>query len=103
MKIEPNALAGLFSVLRIDLTLPVQQATLECIDERIGEIRADIVSCGKTPDEIDVLLDELQRLIIKKHYTEGRIGQIKHMLDICKKRDEVKHEIEKLKKVEEES
>lgn len=83
--IKPEMLAGMFMEMQMDLSLPTQQMILECIDERIGEIRADIISNEKTAGEIDALLDEMLILAVEKNGIESKIAAIRYARHVRKK------------------
>lgn len=72
----------------MDYSLSIQEEILWVVDERISKIRTDIISGTKTEDEMNVLLDELQRLAIKKRDVEAKIGSIKHMHELSKRLQE---------------
>ena len=83
-----NILAIANYVIRAEFSLTMQQNMLDRIDEAIGEIRTDIISGGKTADEINVLLDNLQALSIKRYHVDTRIKSIKRMHEQCGKQDD---------------
>ena len=78
-KLDPRVLSLIPTLITMEMSLPTQKMMLDCINEMIDEIRADIISGGKTPDETNALLDELQRLTIKKQSIESRIATIRSM------------------------
>ena len=83
-----NLLAAMGVMMQMEFSIPYQEQVLDLINRRIGEIRADIISGNKTEDEMNVLLDELQRLVIKKRDVEAKIGSIKHMHELSKRLQE---------------
>lgn len=96
MKINPNnlALVGTIAMLKMEMSLPVQQEILSDIDDRICEIREAIISGDKTADEMNALLDELQKLTIDKRSVESRISTIKNVHRKVKERKELEEKVQ---------
>lgn len=90
MELKPENLRAAIMMMQMQYSLPAQQMIVEFVNEKIGKVRADIISGNKTEAELNILLDELQRLSIKKRDTEAKLGSIRHAYDICKKLDEAK-------------
>ena len=87
-EVNPKMMAYAFAATTMQFSVDYQQEVLNVINERICEIRADIISGNKTTDEINMLLDELQTLSVKKRDTEGMIISIKHFRETRSKLDE---------------
>ena len=83
-----NLLAAMGAMMQMEFSIPYQEQMLYLINGRIGEIRADIISGDKTEDEMNTLLDSLQRLSVKKADMEAKIGSIRHMRELCEKLNE---------------
>lgn len=96
MKINPSnlALVGTIAMLKMEMSLPMQQEILSDIDDRICEIRETIISGDKTTDEMNALLDELQKLTIDKRSVESRISTIKNVHRKVKERKELEEKVQ---------
>lgn len=76
---NPKVLAGAFTRMQIEMSLPLQEELLDAANELISETRESIISGGKSIDEMNALLDTLASLTLKKHYIETRVAQLKRM------------------------
>ena len=81
MTITPLNIPEILSILQMDFSESMQKELLDKVDVEINKRREDIISGGKTADEMNVLLDELQHLTISKYHIKQRIVAIKHMKD----------------------
>ena len=75
-EVNPAALKTVLTIMGLSFSLPFQEEKLRVINERICEVRADIISGNKTTDEINMLLDELESLSLKKRDAQSAIGAI---------------------------
>lgn len=88
VKCHPSILKAAAIAMSMRMSIPNNERILAFINEWIAEIRTDIISGTKTEDEMNILLDELQRLTIKKRDTESLIGALKHAHELGKKLEE---------------
>lgn len=86
-KFDPEVLAKTFSIMQLATSLPAQEKLLDAFNDLISETRENIISGGKSPDELNALLDRLTILIVKKQYTETRVAALKHMHAIHDERE----------------
>ena len=86
-KLDARAIIGMSALMHIGMHLPTQEMLLDAANELISETRESIVSGGKSPDEVNELLDKLQELTLKKHNIEIRVRQLKRMHEIVDKND----------------
>lgn len=92
-KLDARALVGMSALMQIGMSLPMQEMLLDAANELISETRESIVSGGKSPDEVNALLDRLQSLTLKKYHIETRVKQLKRMHEIVDARDKSSDEI----------
>lgn len=94
-EVNPATIRAALTIMGLDFSLPFQEEKLRVVNERICEVRADIISGNKTTDEINILLDELEGLSLKKRDAQAAIGAINarnelrmRMLDKLEPKDE---------------
>lgn len=75
-KFDARNIASAFAIMEMSMSLPRQKNLLNAANELISETRESIISGGKSPDEINELLDTLQELTLKKYHIEIRVRQL---------------------------
>lgn len=99
MEINSNAMKLTLLGMYASMMPSIQQVELSIVNEQIEETRGLIISGEKTKEEMNELLDKLQRLSVKKRDIESLMKAIKRSNEVIKKIDEKEEHDEKLTKL----
>lgn len=106
MEINSNAMKLTLLGMYASMMPSIQQVELSIVNEQIEETRGLIISGEKTKEEMNELLDKLQKLSVKKRDIESLMKAIKRSHEVIKKideEDEHNNKITKLTSEEEEA
>lgn len=99
MEINGNAMKLTLIGMYASMMPSIQQVELSIVNELIEETRGLIISGEKTKEEMNELLDKLQRLSVKKRDIESLMKAIKRSHEVIKKIDEKDEHINKITKL----